>query len=318
MSAHPQKHCAAGVSRVPCASMNPITTFNAELAFRHDSLLGEGPVWDHRRGRLYWMDIEGGAVHWYDPATGAHRAIPTGQYVGCAAVRKSGGLVIALKSGFAALDPDTGVLTQLADAESHRPGNRFNDGKCDPAGRFWAGTLALDEDRGEGQGALYCLDSDHRVHRKLDDVWISNGLAWTADARTMYFIDSPKQRVVAYACDPATAAIADPRTVIEVPGELGYPDGMTIDEEGMLWIAHWDGGRVCRWNPRTGGRLADILVPVSRPTSCVFGGDDFGTLYITSARTRLKPEVLAAQPLAGGIFTCRPGVRGLPMTEFAG
>jgi sugar lactone lactonase YvrE len=299
--------------------MKTETLFHAELEFQNDALLGEGPVWDHRAQRLYWVDIEGFAVHAYDPATRDHGVKDTGEFVGSLAVRQAGGLVLARKSGFATLDLETGEFTPIADAESHLPGNRFNDGKCDPAGRFWAGTLALDEDQGEGQGNLYCLDTDHTVRLKVPGVWISNGLAWTADARTMYYIDSPKQKVVAYDYDLATAEISNPRTVIEVPGrEMGYPDGMTIDEEGMLWIAHWDGGHVCRWNPHTGEELAEIVVPVSRPTSCVFGGADLGTLYITSARTRLKPEVLAAQPLAGSVFKCRPGVRGLPMHEFGG
>jgi sugar lactone lactonase YvrE len=313
------KHCAITPRCVPFAPMNTETTFTAELEFQHDSLLGEGPVWDHRAQRLFWVDIEGFALHVYDPATRAHRAIDMGQYVGSAAVRRSGGLVLALKSGFAALDLEAETIAPIADAESHLPGNRFNDGKCDPAGRFWAGTLALDEDHGEGRGNLYCLDADRGVQLKVPGVWISNGLAWTHDERTMYYIDSPKQKVVAYDYNKASGEISHPRTVIEVPAsEMGYPDGMTIDEEGMLWIAHWDGGHVCRWNPHTGEELAEIKVPVSRPTSCVFGGEDFGTLYITSARTRLKPDVLASEPLAGSIFKCRPGVRGLPMHDFAG
>ena len=294
-------------------------TFTAELEFRHDSLLGEGPVWDARTQQLIWVDIEGFYVHVYNPATRAHRAIAVGEYVGSAAVRASGGLVLALMSGFAALDLATEQLTPIADAESHLPGNRFNDGKCDPAGRFWAGTLCLDEDHGEGKGNLYCLHSDQRVELKAPGVWISNGLAWTRDERTMYYIDSPKQCVVAYDYDKTTSAITNPREVIRVDGsEKGYPDGMTIDEEGMLWIAHWDGGHVCRWNPHTGEELAEIAVPVSRPTSCVFGGANFETLYITSARTRLSAEKLAGQPLAGSIFKCTPGVRGLPLWEYAG
>ena len=299
--------------------MKADTTFTAEVEYECESLLGEGPVWDWRSKRLFWVDIEGFAVHIFDPAQREHGIINVGEFVGSLAVRKSGGLVAALKSGFAALDPETGEITPLADAESHLPGNRFNDGKCDPAGRFWAGSLALDEDHGKGQGNLWCLNPDHTVQLKIPGVWISNGLAWTRDERTMYYIDSPTQQVVAYDYDKPSGAISNPRTVIRVPAEeMGYPDGMTIDEEGMLWIAHWDGGHVCRWNPHTGEEMAEIKVPVSRPTSCVFGDDDFGTLYITSARTRLSNEQLAAQPLAGSIFKCRPGVRGLPLNEFAG
>ncbi|HZS04605.1 MAG TPA: SMP-30/gluconolactonase/LRE family protein [Blastocatellia bacterium] len=299
--------------------MKAETTFTAELEYQDNALLGEGPVWDWRSQRLFWVDIEGFAVHIWSPALREHGVIHTGQYVGSLAVRKSGGLIVALKSGFAALDPETGEITPVADAESYLPGNRFNDGKCDPAGRFWAGTMALDEKNGKGKGTLYCLDADLTVQRKVPGVTISNGLAWTSDERTMYYIDSPTQKVIAYDYDKATGDISNPRTAVDVPAkEMGYPDGMTIDGEGMLWVAHWDGGRVCRWNPQTGEELAEIKVPASRPTSCVFGGENFDTLYITSARTRLGEEKLAAQPLAGSVFKCRPGVRGLPMNEFAG
>jgi sugar lactone lactonase YvrE len=299
--------------------MNIETTFTAELEYEDNALLGEGPVWDHRTGRLYWVDIEGFKLHIYDPAAREHGTINIGQFIGSFAVRQAGGLVAALKSGFAAIDPETGEITPIADAESHLPGNRFNDGKCDPAGRFWAGSLCLDEDNGQGKGNLYCLYPDHSVQLKAPGVWISNGLAWTQDARTMFYIDSPMKTVTAYDYDKATGDIANPRVVISVPAhEMGFPDGMTIDEEGMLWIAHWDGSRICRWNPQTGAVLAEIKLPVSRPTSCVFGGEDLGTLYITSARTRLSQEKLAGQPLAGSLFKCRPGVRGLPMNEFAG
>ncbi|MCI0488739.1 MAG: SMP-30/gluconolactonase/LRE family protein, partial [Blastocatellia bacterium] len=212
----------------------------AELEYEDTAILGEGPAWDHRAQTLLWVDIEGFEVHIYDPAQRNHRKINVGQYVGALAVRESGGLILAIKSGFAALDLDTGEITPIADVESHLPGNRFNDGKCDPAGRFWAGTLALDEESGVGKGNLYCLNSDHSVQLKLSGVTISNGLAWTSDERTMYFIDSPTQKVVAYDYDKATAEISNPRTVIHVRAdEMGYPDGIAIDEEGMLWIVHW-------------------------------------------------------------------------------
>jgi len=293
--------------------------FTAELEFRHDALLGEGPVWDRRAGNLYWVDIEGFAVHRYDPETRNHKIIDVGQYVGSVAIRKSGGLIAALKSGFASLDPDTGAIENIADAESHLPGNRFNDGKCDPAGRFWAGSLALDERDRAGKANLFYLDVDCSVRLMKPGVTISNGLAWTHDEQTMYYIDSETEKVVAYDYDRVSGDISHPRTVIEVNAlEKGWPDGMAIDEEGMLWVAHWDGGHVCRWNPQTGAELAEIIVPASRPTSCVFGGKDFDTLYITTARTGLKPEKLAQEPLAGSIFKCRPGVRGLPMNEFGG
>jgi len=286
----------------------------------HDSrcLLGEGPVWDHKTRKLYWVDIEGFAVHVLDTKSTDHGVIDVGTYVGSLCVRKSGGLILALKDRFVAFDPETGEVTPLADAETHLAGNRFNDGKCDPAGRFWAGTLMLDEDHGEGKGNLYCLYPDHRVELKMPGVWISNGLAWTRDSRTMYYIDSPHRTVSAFDYDLETGDISNRRVAILVAEGMGYPDGMAIDEEDKLWIAHWDGACVRRWDPRTGEVLTTIEMPVTRPTSCVFGGENLETLFITSASTRLSPEQLAPQPLAGAVFQCKPGVRGLPMTEFAG
>lgn len=298
--------------------MTTTIKLTAQLEYQTNALLGEGPVWDDRSGILFWVDIEGFKIHVYDPKQKSDRAIDAGQFVGSLCVRRSGGLVLALKSGFAALDLETEKITPIADAESRLPGNRFNDGKCDPAGRFWAGTLALDEDHGRGKGNLYCLNADHSVQLKLPGVWISNGLAWTADHRTLYFIDSPTQEVKAFDYDLSTGEISDQRIAIKVPDGMGYPDGMAIDVEDMLWIAHWDGSCVRRWNPKTGEILVEIAVPVSRPTSCVFGGENFETLYITSASTRLSSEKLASQPLAGSLFKCTPGVRGLPMNEYAG
>jgi sugar lactone lactonase YvrE len=290
-----------------------------ELLHQIKAQLGEGPVWDPRSEKLYWTDIEKFDLHIYDPATNTDRAINVGQYLGAFAVRAQGGLVLALKSGFATFDLATETITPLADAESHLLDNRFNDGKCDPAGRFWAGSLFLDEDHGQGKAFLYCLNPDHSVQQKLAGVTISNGLAWTADHKTMYYIDSPTECVMAYDYDLATGNIANGRKVISVNGEVqGYPDGMTIDAEGMLWVAHWNGACVRRWNPQTGEVMAEIKLPVSRPTSCVFGGKDFDTLFITSASTRLSAEELATQPLAGSLFVCKPGVKGLPLFEYAG
>ena len=288
----------------------------AELEFDARATLGEGPCWDAGAQRLYWVDIEQNRLHSYDPATGRDQAIDVGQRIGVAVKRQAGGLVLGLKSGFYAFDPATAALEPLALPEAHLPGNRFNDGKCDPAGRFWAGSLPLAEDH--PGGSLYCLDVDLTVTRKIENITVSNGLAWSGDHRTMYFIDSPTRVVEAFDYDPATGAIANRRTVISIPGGWGYPDGMTINAENMLWVALWDGWAVTRWNPATGELIDKLALPVARVTSCAFGGPELDTLYITSARSRLSPEQLARQPLAGALFRCRPGVRGLEAWEFAG
>jgi sugar lactone lactonase YvrE len=288
----------------------------AELVLDAKVLLGEGPWWNARTGELYWVDIEGCAVHIFDPATGSDRKIDVGQMVGCVVGRKSGGVVLALQQGLYALDLETEELTPLLDPESHLPENRFNDGKCDSRGRFWAGTTRVAHD--QQVGSLYRLHEDLTIHRALSDVWISNGLAWSLDDRTMYFIDSPTSQVVAFDFDADAGTIRNKRLVIELPQGGGSPDGMTIDEEGMLWVALWDGWRVIRVNPHQGAIMDEIKLPVARPTSCCFGGTTLDELYITTASTRMPAEELAKQPLAGGLYRCKPGVKGFPMIEFAG
>jgi sugar lactone lactonase YvrE len=287
-----------------------------ELVLDAQALLGEGPSWHAASGLLYWVDIEGRAVHLYDREQGTDRQIAVGEMVGCVVPRAAGGAIVTLESGFYGLDLTTGQLEPILDPEPGLSENRFNDGKCDPAGRLWAGTTRIAHDRPEG--TLYCLDTAKVCHRRRDQVLISNGLAWSLDQRKMYFIDSPTQQVVSFPFDLETGTLGDPRTIIEVPSTLGGPDGMTIDEEGMLWIALWDGWRVTRWDPTTGRLLAEIPMPVARPTSCVFGGPNLDELYITTARTRLSEVELAKQPTAGGLFRCRPGVRGTPTVAYAG
>jgi sugar lactone lactonase YvrE len=277
--------------------------------------LGEGPVWDKARQSILWVDILKGTVHEYDTGNGIHRQIDAGEMTGAVALAPNGRLVAALHNGFAYLNHDSGEKKMLADPEAHLPGNRFNDGKCDPAGRFWAGTMSLSGE--QGAGGLYMLDRNLTVTKKISGVSISNGLAWSPDASEFYYIDTPEFSVVSYAFDPESGAISDRRVAIEIPVEDGYPDGMTIDSEGMLWIAHWDGWQVTRWDPATGRKLGSINLPVARITSCCFGGAALDELYITSARTGLSENQLADQPLAGALFVARgSGHAGLPPDMF--
>lgn len=278
---------------------------------------GEGPAWDAGEGVVYWVDITGCAVHRFDPRSGQDRAIPVGRLVCTVAPRRSGGLVAALEDGFGFIDPRDGSVTILEHPEKHLPANRFNDGKCDPAGRFWAGTCSRTCDV-PGAGSLYCLDASLHLRKILDNLTISNGLAWSPDRNAMYFIDTPTLEVWAFDYDEATGAIRNRRTAVPVPQAEGYPDGMTIDAEGMLWVAHWGGSRVCRWDPRTGRKLGEIRVPAGQVSSCVFGGPGLEDLYITTSRLGLDEAALARQPLAGGLFRARPGVRGTPTFAFAG
>jgi sugar lactone lactonase YvrE len=277
----------------------------ATLILDAHAQLGEGALWDSRHQRLLWVDILGHSVHVFDPVTGKDISVNVGQPVGTVVPRRSGGVLVALYDGFAALDLDTGKLTSIADPEADLPGNRFNDGKCDPAGRFWAGTMSL---KGAKEtGSLYVLDRDLSVRRLLTGVTTSNGIVWSADAKTMYYVDTRLQRVDAFDFDLATANISHRRVAFPIPEDQGRPDGMTLDIEGMLWVAHWEGGRVTRWNPTTGELLATIKLPAPRVTSCAFGGPKLDTLYITTA-----------QPGGGGLYAAQPGVRGVPAFEFAG
>ena len=290
---------------------------DVETVVDRRSLVGEGAIWDARRQRLLWVDILGHLLFFYDPATGENRGINLLQAVGTVVPRAKGGVVVALHNGFARLDTETERMTPIADPEADLPGNRFNDGKCDPAGRLWAGTMAFDGMRDREQGALYCLDADGTVTRKLGRVSISNGIVWSADARTMYFIDTVKNDVRAFDYDLETGSIANERVTVRNDGD-GHFDGMTIDAEGMVWIALFGGGAVKRYDPETGQHLATIELPVTCVTSCAFGGPDLDQLYVTSASYRLTAAELAEQPLAGSLFRAVPGACGVPAFEYGG
>ena len=289
-----------------------------ELVPNCRAMLGEGAIWNPALQRLHWIDIEGQRVFTYDPATGENRAYDVGQKVGTVVPRARGGLMLALHEGFATLDLDSGRVAPLPRPPEHDPTIvRFNDGKCDPAGRFWAGTMALVKGP-KPLGRLHRLDADGSMHVMLRDVGTSNGIGWSLDRHTLYFIDTPLRRVDAFNYAAATGAITSRRAVITVPPDLGRPDGSTIDAEDMIWVAMFEGWGVTRWNPRTGELLQTIRLPVARVTSCAFGAPDLDTLYITSARAGLTDEQLAAQPLAGGLFKVKPGVRGVPAFAYQG
>jgi sugar lactone lactonase YvrE len=279
--------------------------------------LGEGALWDAASQRLLWVDILGKRVGLFDPQAQENIMLQLDTFVGTVVPTAGGGLMVAVREGFARLDRATGMLSRLDRPPGHDPSVvRFNDGKCDPFGRFWAGTMAVDE--GPGRGALYCLNPDGRIRRMLEPVSISNGIAWSLDRRRMYYIDTLARSVVVFDYDFDTGEISNQRLAFEVPEKLGYPDGMTIDADGMLWIALWDGWAVSRWHPGSGRLLATVSLPVSRVTSCAFGGPDLTTLYITSARVGLSSAELERQPLAGGLFSLRTETTGLRAFTYGG
>ncbi len=288
-----------------------------ELVLNHSCLLGEGPVWDAANNSIYWVDILPGDIHRYSLADNKHTIFNVGQMVGAVALRKKGGLITAMQNGFAFVDFDNKTVEPIADPEAGLPGNRFNDGKCDPAGRFWAGTMPLNEK--EPTGSLYMLDTNLDVTLKVPNVTISNGLAWSSDGSVMYYIDTPTRYIVAYDFDITTGDISNKRIAVDVHHEKGYPDGMTIDTDGMLWVAYYGGWEIVQYNPRTGEALQHIAFPVANVTCCTFGGPSLTDMYVTTAKKELIEDEKNKQPLAGCLFVIKNiGSKGLPPFQFAG
>lgn len=275
--------------------------------------LAEGPVW--HEGCLYWVDITSGKFYRLDH--GALSCRELGGKLGVAVPALGDRWLVARDDGFSLFDWTTEKLTHLHDPEAHLTGNRFNDGKCDPQGRFWAGTMSLE---GQGDvGALHVLDHPSLPSRKMvEGVTISNGLGWSPDGSVFYYIDSPTRRVDCFDFDGPSGAISNRRTLFEVPEGGGFPDGMTIDANGNLWVALWGGGAVICIDAHSGKEIDRISVPVSQPSSCTFGGDKLDTLYITSAWQGLAPEQRALEPLAGSIFEVQLDVKGPPAHVFGG
>jgi sugar lactone lactonase YvrE len=285
-----------------------------ELIGTHKSLLGEGPVWLPNRKQLVWVDIENMLVVIFDAETSKERVITLNQRIGAIVPEIDGRMICALQHGFYILNLENESLELITDPEASMPGNRFNDGKCDAAGRFWAGTMPVSGY--EPQGSLYCLHGDGHAHRMVTNIGCSNGIAWSSDNKIMYYIDTFTSRVDRFDFNLLNGEINNRQVAFHIPAELGFPDGMTIDSEGMLWVALWDGHCISRWNPNTGECLKKVELPVSRVTSCCFGGPDFDELYITTASIGLTKEQLELEPLAGRVFKYRPGVTGMPVNDY--
>jgi sugar lactone lactonase YvrE len=277
--------------------------------------LGECPVWSVQEQALYWVDILAPALHRLDPVTGETGTWPMPARIGSYGLRETGGAVVALEDGFHLLDFDTGALTFVAGPEP-TPGTRFNDGKVSPEGRFWAGTMD-EESLTRPIATLYRLDPDGSIQAMVNQLIVSNGLAWTADGRTMYHSDSKSQVVWAYDYDPEKGAISNRRVLARPTEEVGRPDGAATDEEGFYWSAGISAGVLNRWSPD--GRLdRSIPLPCSNPTAPCFGGLDMKTIFITSLRHDVTPDVLAAKPLSGGIFAVPVDVPGVPISRYRG
>jgi sugar lactone lactonase YvrE len=292
-----------------------VKILNVQPVTGHKCLLGESPLWDHHKKMIVWIDILRGEIHEYIPDKKLHRTLSVGEFVGSVGLCRGGDLIAALHSGFGIINRSTGAIKKIASPEDDLD-NRFNDGKCDPAGRYYAGTMSMSKQL--GKGSFYKLEKDGSVRKILTRLSIPNGMAWSIDHCTFYHIDTPTSQICAYDYDISTGSISNRRAIITIPPGEGPPDGMTIDADGMLWIAHWNGGKISRWNPGTGNQILSILLPVSNVTSLTFGGDDFSDIYITSATASLNEEQVKQQPLAGSIFLIKQsGFRGLKTFEFA-
>jgi len=256
--------------------------------------LGESPLWDHRRNELFWVDINEGLIHSYQPASQKAKTWSVGEKVGCIIMHANGGFLLATESGLRFWDPEKNKITLFRSTEHLNPENLFNDGKVDPLGRFWIGTKGP-----KGTSKLWMLQ-ENEFQVKISDLWISNGLDWSVDGEVFYHTDSGDQTIYRYDINLITAKLSN-RACFYQP-KIGTPDGMTIDSDGNIWTAIWDGWRVVQLNT-AGEVLTEIRLPVQRPTSVTFGGEYLRTLFITSASEGLTPSERQDQPYAGDLFS---------------
>lgn len=278
-------------------------------------LLGESPVWDPDTEHLFWVDLHGGKLHRFDTSSSQHDILDFKKEV-CAIARcDSGLLLVAFKRKLAVLEEFHTDALKLKTTLLPRNGVRFNDGQIDPGGRFWIGTMS--EIKGKSKGVLMKVNPEFRAKTELRQLDVSNGMCWSPDASQFYHVDTGKYEITAYDFAIQRGEISNPRIIIQIPRSWGKPDGMTIDEEGKLWVALWGGWAVSRWDPETGSCIGMIDLPVSQVSSCVFGGKGYSDLYITSAKVGLGKKKSLEQPLAGSVFKISiPGVRGIPAHTF--
>lgn len=287
----------------------------AELLYQIEAELGEGILWDTYLKKIWWVDIKLGRLYLFDPDTKENHTYTIGRSVSAVVPFDGKSVLIAVRDGFALFDHLQDQFQMLVTIDHHNSSIRFNDGKCDPSGRFWAGTLA--EDGTKGVGKLFCLLPDLSVEEKIVNVGISNGIGWNPAGNMMYYIDTMSQQIVQYDFDSLSGNISNRQIVLTIDPTEGSPDGMCVDQEGMLWVALWNGGKIICIDPYKREITTEIIVPnVTKVTSCAFGGDDMRTLFITTARSECSPEELKQQPFAGSLFTVKLDIPGLPSHHF--
>lgn len=285
----------------------------ARLLHKEAALCGEGSIWNPFTKTLFWVDIDGQRLFEWDPATKENKTWSFDKKISTVVPESPQTVVFTLADEVVRFNIETGQSEQLMAIDTDGGAVRFNDGKCDPEGRLWAGTMVM---RGpKGGGALYRIDAGG-ITLMVTDVTCSNGIVWTKNKRTMYYIDTPTREIVAYDFDPKTGAISNRRVAVALPDGIGYPDGMAIDKDDMLWVAHWGGSGVYNWNPKTGQLIGKIGVPAPNVTSCAFGGENMDILFITTAGGGMNEELRGKYPLSGSLFYCQPGAKGVKTNLF--
>ena len=292
-----------------------VKVYSAECILDVGARLAEGPHWWDERGVLIWVDIEDSRIGLFDPESKTNHFIDTVFHVGCVVPTSKGNLLAATSDGFKMINPDSGQITSLGNPIDSHSNCRFNDGKCDHWGKLWAGSLRYDFT--PQAGSLWRFDESFNSTQMIEGVTISNGLAWSLDRKYFYYIDTPTLQVRQFLISESGDLIGDGDVCIQIPSEWNCsPDGMSIDRNGMLWIALWGGGAVTCWNPSDGSHLATVEIPCSLVTSCCFGGSAFDKLFITTARYDLSQEALSSMSQAGGIFMADVDVTGMPASHF--
>lgn len=286
----------------------------ATLEYEIQSQLGEGAFWNHQTQELFWVDIEGKKLHIYNPSSKLNKTLVMPSRIGTVVPKDQDNAVVALEDGIYLVNTETSEITLFSDVESDKPYNRFNDGKCDPKGRFWVGSMSYDTKT--KSAALYMLNPTGTIEKKQDSVTISNGIVWTKDKKIMYYIDTPLKNIRAFDYNNETGEISNERVAVVIADSLGFPDGMTIDENDNLWVGLWNGNGVGHFNPKSGKLIQKIQVPAQNVTSCAFGGKNLDTLFITTANLGMTEENIPLYPKAGSVFKYVPGVKGVKSSFF--
>ncbi len=286
-----------------------------ELVYETPAKLGEGAIWNYKTNEFYWIDIEGKELNIFSPKTNQNKTIQMPCRIGTVVpTTEKDEAIVALEDGIYIVNTKTDELSILSDVESDMIENRFNDGKCDPNGNLWVGSMHLKQSKPNAN--LYKIDSNGQANKMLDNITISNGIVWSKDKKTMYYIDTPTGKIKAYDFDAKTSTISNERVAVNVDQKDGFPDGMTIDENDMLWVGMWNGNAVANYNPKTGELIRKIEVPAHNVTACAFGGENLDELYITTASVDMTKEEKEKYPLAGSLFKVKLDLKGVKSPFF--